>query len=135
MCFDEKGAGNTEQCVELALKTAAERNIRHIVVASGSGDTARLFIGAKGARVVCVTNAYGFKEPGKTKITDAARQELERAGIRVLAATLCSAARSGGISRSMAAWARWSCGPTPCACSARASRSAWRSRSWPWTRA
>ena len=33
MYFDEKGAGNTEQCVVLALKTAAERNIRHIVVA------------------------------------------------------------------------------------------------------
>lgn len=99
MYFDEKGAGNTEQCVVLALKTAAERNIRHIVVASGSGDTARLFIGAKGARVVCVTNAYGFKEPGKTKITDAARQELERAGIRVLAATHVLSGAERGISR------------------------------------
>lgn len=99
MYFDEKGAGNTEQCVALALKTAAERNIRHIVVASGSGDTAGLFIGAKGAHVVCVTNAYGFKEPGKTKMTDAARQELERAGIRVLAATHVLSGAERGISR------------------------------------
>lgn len=108
MYFDEKGAGNTEQCVVLALKTAAERNIRHIVVASGSGDTARLFIGAKGARVVCVTNAYGFKEPGKTKITDAARQELERAGIRVLAATHVLSGAERGISRKHGGVGRWS---------------------------
>ena len=95
MYFDEKGAGNTEQCVALALKTAAERNIRHIVVASGSGDTAGLFIGAKGAHVVCVTNAYGFKEPGKTKMTDAARQELCALVIRCLPQPVLSGAERG----------------------------------------
>lgn len=46
-----------------------------------------------------MTNAYGFKEPGKTKITDAARQELERAGIRVLAATHVLSGAERGISR------------------------------------
>ena len=42
---------------------------------------------------------HGFKEPGKTKITDAARQELERAGIRVLAATHVLSGAERGISR------------------------------------
>ena len=35
-------------------------------------------------------------EPGKTKMTDAARQELERAGIRVLAANPCAQRRGAG---------------------------------------
>lgn len=99
MHFEEKGAENTGQCVDLAIKAAAERNIRHIVVASGSGDTAKLFAGAGTAQVVCVTNAYGFKEPGKTKMTNAARDELERAGIRVLSTTHVLSGAERGISR------------------------------------
>ncbi|WP_022655002.1 pyruvate kinase alpha/beta domain-containing protein [uncultured Desulfovibrio sp.] len=99
MYFKEKGAENTTQCVAISVKTAAERNIRHIVVASGSGDTAKLFAGVGTVNVVCVTNAYGFKDPGRTKMTDAARDGLERAGIRVLATTHMLSGAERGISR------------------------------------
>lgn len=99
MYFAEKGVKNTEKCVELALKAAMERNIRHIVVASGSGETAERFKYANGVHVVCVTNAYGSKEPGKATITDAAREELKSAGIQVLAATHVLSGAERGISR------------------------------------
>lgn len=99
MYFAEKGVKNTEKCVELALKAAMERNIRHIVVASGSGETAERFKYANGVHVVCVTNAYGSKEAGKATITDAAREELESAGIQVLAATHVLSGAERGISR------------------------------------
>lgn len=99
MYFEEKGAANTMQCVDLAIKTAAARNIRHMVVASGSGDTAKLFAGLDTVNVVCVTNAYGFREPGKTKMTETARQELESAGIRVLTTTHVLSGAERGISR------------------------------------
>lgn len=99
MYFEEKGAANTRACVDMATKTAAERNIRHVVVASGSGDTARLFAGVGAAKVVCVTYAYGFREPGRAKMTDAVREELERAGIRVLSATHALSGAERGISR------------------------------------
>lgn len=99
MYFAEKGVENTETCVELALKAAAQRKITHIVVASGSGDTAKLFKNAKGVHVVCVTNAYGSREPGKAKIPAAARDELESAGIKVFAATHVLSGAERGISR------------------------------------
>lgn len=99
MYFAQKGRENTQKCVELALKTATQRKITHLVVASGSGDTAKLFINAIGAHVVCVTNAYGSQEPGKAKISAAAREELESAGIKVLAATHVLSGAERGISK------------------------------------
>ena len=68
--FEQKGTVNTEETLKIALKTAQERQM-DIVVASSEGDTAlRLMQMSKEAgfagKVVCVSCAYGSKEPGKT---------------------------------------------------------------------
>lgn len=42
MYFKSAGPHNTLKTIELAIKTAIERNINHIVVASCSGSTAKL---------------------------------------------------------------------------------------------
>ncbi len=100
MYFEEKGKGNTQACVELALKTAKERGIRHIVVASGSGSNARLFKeAAKDFNVVCVTCAYGMIENGKNIMDEAVRQELKDSGIQVLTTTHVLSGAERGLSK------------------------------------
>lgn len=103
MYFDTEGSVNTEKVVELAIKAAKENNIRHLVVASNTGATARLFIGS-GLEVTCVTHAYGFGLPGTNEMEPKVREELSAAGIKVLTTThvLSGAERSlstrfGGI--------------------------------------
>ena len=39
MYFKNKGKENTKETIELAMKTAKERNIKNIVVASSTGYT------------------------------------------------------------------------------------------------
>jgi hypothetical protein len=86
MYWDRMGKENTEGTAKLALEAAKKNNIKHIVVASNSGSTAELFAG-KGIDIVCVTHAYGFREPGKNEMEDEARQKLIDKGIRVMTAT------------------------------------------------
>jgi hypothetical protein len=84
MYFDSTGRENTKETAELALRTAEERGIRHIVVASNTGETARMLINDRGISVTMVTHAYGFAEDGKNELADEARAELESKGIRVV---------------------------------------------------
>lgn len=99
MYFINKGAGNTEECVKAAIETAKTRNIKHIVVASSHGDTAKLFKDEKDLNVVCVAYAYGFSEPGKNPMTAEIVNELNEKGIRVLSTTHVLSGAERGISR------------------------------------
>lgn len=67
--FEKTGPVNTEETLNIALKTATERNL-DIVVASSEGDTAlNLMQKAKEAgfagKIVCVSCAYGSKHREK----------------------------------------------------------------------
>ena len=99
MYFNEKGNINTEKCTELVIKAAEDRNIKHIVVASNSGDTAKLFKNLKDVNIVCVTHAYGFGEPGKNEISNEVVDELKREGIKVLTTTHVLSGAERGISK------------------------------------
>jgi len=83
MYFTKPGKGNTEKTIELALKAAKERDIRHIVIASTSGESARLLAGS-GLNVVCVTHVNGFSEKGKHEISAEIRADLVKEGVQVL---------------------------------------------------
>jgi len=99
MYFDSTGRENTRQTVELALRTAEERGIRHIVVASNTGETARMLINDKGIGITMVTHAYGFAEDGKNELPDEVREELESKGIIVLTTTHVLSGAERGIRR------------------------------------
>lgn len=99
MYFDQKGTVNTEACVELALNTARERNLRHIVVGSSSGSTAGLFRGHPELNVVCVSLAYGYGKDGGTTISADVMNELTHDGIRVLNTTHVLSGAERGISK------------------------------------
>jgi hypothetical protein len=99
MYFKHMGNGNTAKVVELALRTAEERGIRHIVVASSSGETAKLLRNDKGIGITMVGYAYGFGGDGKNQLSDEAREELEKMGIRVLTASHVLSGAERGISK------------------------------------
>lgn len=99
MYFNEKGKVNTNKCVELAIKTAVDRKIEYVVVASNSGNTAKLFSGKENLNIVCVTHAYGFSEPDKSEISQDALEELKAKGIKVLSTTHVLSGAERGISR------------------------------------
>ena len=99
MYFYEKGNGNTKKCIELALNAAAEKNIKNIVVASNTGATAMLLKGIPHLNIVCVTHAYGFREPGKTEMEDSVREALNSEGIKVFTTTHALSGAERGISK------------------------------------
>lgn len=86
MSWDQPGAQNTETTLELAMKRAQELRIKHLVVASCSGDTARRLIG-QGFDVTCVTHHVGFAAPGEDEMSADTRQYLASQGIKVLTTT------------------------------------------------
>ncbi len=86
MYWDKAGKDCTNDTVSLVLETAKRNNIKYIVVASNSGDTAELFAN-KGFEVVCVTHVNGFKKAGENEIEVEARQRLHDMGVKVLTTT------------------------------------------------
>lgn len=99
MYFSQKGQENTAATIEAAIRVAKERGIRHIVVASGSGETAKLLTGIKDLHVTCVTNAYGYSEDGKSKMPEATRKELKDKGITIVTASHVLSGVERGISK------------------------------------
>jgi hypothetical protein len=84
--FESRGKSNTEETARLALQRAKDAGIKHIVVASNTGFTARHFI-EQGVSVVCVTHHVGFRGPGLDEMGPETRRELKEAGVQVLTTT------------------------------------------------
>lgn len=99
MIFDKPGRHNTAETAALAISTAKERGIKHIVVASNEGDSALAFKGLDGINVVCVTHANGFREKGENEMSGETRVLLETSGIKVLTTTHVLSGAERGISR------------------------------------
>lgn len=99
MYFDKSGPENTEECLKLAVKTAKERGIKDIVIASNSGRTAQLLKDEKEWNIVWVSSAYGFSAPGKNTISEEIEKELVSAGIKILTTTHVLSGAERGISR------------------------------------
>lgn len=86
MYWENPGESNTDKTLELAVKRAAELNIKHLVVASNSGDTCRKLLG-RGLNLVCVTHHIGFQGPGKDEMEEGTREYLRQQGVKVLTTT------------------------------------------------
>jgi hypothetical protein len=98
MYFQNKGKENTAKTIAFAKTAAIERGIKHIVVASNSGETAILLEGTP-VNIVCVSHAYGFLENGKNEMPDEMRQKLSDSGIKVLSAAHVLSGAERGISK------------------------------------
>lgn len=89
MIWPQAGPENTEQTLRLAVETARNRCIGHLVVASNTGATVRkaLEIGTGDLCVVCVTHHVGFEGPGIDEMPPDERRYLAERGVKVLTTT------------------------------------------------
>lgn len=109
MYFSTSGPDLTGQTISLCLDRAQELDIRHVVVATTTGATAREFLSQARRRglqlyrasagsdagavpagmlnLVAVTHHVGFKEPGQDEIPAEVRRQLAAEGVRLLTAT------------------------------------------------
>lgn len=100
MYWDTSGKQNTEKTLEVVKRTIKERDIKHVVVASSTGYTAKLFSEANlGANLVCITHVVGFEAPGKMQFPEKLRQKLISSGVKVHTATHVLSGVERAISR------------------------------------
>lgn len=96
--FENPGVENTDDTLRIARERAEQLNIRKIVVASTTGDTAVKAVEAfKGRQVIIVTHSTGFKEPNEQELTEENREIVESKGGLIVTA----AHAFGGLSRSL----------------------------------
>lgn len=84
--FAQVGPANTDETIRAALDYAEQHDIRHIVVASCRGNTAKKLLGC-GREVTVVTHMAGFKERGCQPFPEDLRRELVDNGMNVLTTT------------------------------------------------
>lgn len=84
--FDEAGEGNTDEALDIALKTAKQLHIGKVVVASTRGITAvragEKFEGT-GIEIIAVGHQYGFREAGKTPFLEENLAKARALGVKV----------------------------------------------------
>jgi len=100
--FEKAGAeGNTDECLDLALKTAKKLDIKKVVVASTSGATAvkagEKFKGT-GIAVIAVAHQYGHRDmPGKTLFLEDNLAKAQALGVKVHCGTDLLTATSAAL--------------------------------------
>ncbi|MCS7144525.1 MAG: hypothetical protein NZ879_05830 [Archaeoglobaceae archaeon] len=106
--FEKPGEENTEETLKLAFERAKELGIRHIVLASSYGETAKKALKylSEDLKLVVVTYHTGFLEEGKNSMDPETENFLRNKGIVVVRQShvLSGIERSitrkfGGISR------------------------------------
>lgn len=83
--FDEEGNDYTDELI-MAVKDKLESsdNIKRILIASSSGESALKLYGAVGddVEIINVTHHMGFSGPNESDITDEMIEKLEKVGIK-----------------------------------------------------
>lgn len=85
--FDSPGAENTDAVVRCVLDRLDQGGIRHVVVATTTGETGVRFLEAledRAVQLVGVTHHMGFREPNQIELEPALASRLRERGTRVL---------------------------------------------------
>jgi hypothetical protein len=86
--WSRAGKENTLGTVKCAVKRAKELKIRHAVIASCTGYSARILLReAPGLKIVAVSHQAGFAKPGGQEMSPKVRDFLTRSGVAVFTAT------------------------------------------------
>jgi len=84
--YFQKEEDGTDKALQLALDTAKGFEIKSVVLASTSGNTAtkaaKMFKGS-GVNLFIVGHQYGMREPGKTRFTKENIEMVEKLGFKV----------------------------------------------------
>lgn len=101
--FDRPGPANTEDAASLAVERACELGISKVIVASTSGETARIFhqvLSGSGLELIVVTHVVGFTTPGVWEFSEEAARMLEEDGVRIVTGTHVLSGLERALSRS-----------------------------------
>ncbi|MFA7695850.1 MAG: pyruvate kinase alpha/beta domain-containing protein [Methanoregula sp.] len=112
--FDKPGPVNTKDAARFAIERAKELNLKTLVVASSSGETARVFFDAMkgtGLSLVVVTHVMGFTKAGEWEFSEQTASDLRGHGVKIVTGThalsgleraLSKSPKVGGASRTEA---------------------------------
>ena len=101
--FDTPGPANTKDAARFAVERARELKLKKIVVASSSGETAKVFFDAmkgSGISLVVVTHVMGFSKPGVWEFDERTAEELRKNGVTIVTGTHALSGLERAISRS-----------------------------------
>ncbi len=89
MLWSFPGTTNTPETIAAAVEACRQAELKHIVVASNTGNTIYKLLehDVSGLNIVCVTHQVGFKEPGEHEMTEATRKDLGAKGVSFLTTT------------------------------------------------
>ena len=83
--FDKAGIINTDEVLKLAKERYKELRLKHVIVASSSGDTAvkalRYF---KSEELCIVSSRYGLRSPGKNSFSKKNLEILKKYGVKIV---------------------------------------------------
>ena len=86
--WSKAGKENTLGTVQRAVKRARELKIKHAVIASATGASAKILLKqAPGLKIVAVSHQAGFAKPGGQEMSPKVRDFLTRNGVTVFTAT------------------------------------------------
>ena len=100
--FDFPGKQNTGQVLDAVAERIKKGGIKHVVVASGTGETGKLAVAKlneKGVRVVVVTEHCGAVKEGECEMSQEVEGALTNAGAKVVRATHVLSGLERGINR------------------------------------
>lgn len=89
--FEKPGKMNTNRCLEIVKKELAERQYKHVVLASTSGETGLLFakhLKDTGVNLVVITHCYGFKEPNTIEMSEETMNQIKASGAKLYTGTM-----------------------------------------------
>jgi len=101
--FDKPGAANTADAARFAVDRAKELNLKTIVIASSSGETAEKFFSAmegEGLDLVVVTHVVGFTKPGEWEFPAERAEKLRKKGVKIVTGTHALSGLERALSRS-----------------------------------
>lgn len=102
--FDKPGPANTENVLEKVVERLSKGDIKHLVIASSTGATAKKFISrlaGMGVRIAVVTSHCGFEKEGECEMSPDIEAELVSAGARVVRASHVLSGVERSISRTL----------------------------------
>jgi hypothetical protein len=88
--FDAPGSQNTESVLDVVAERIKKGGIKHVVVASDSGETGKKMLSrlnGTGVKLIIVTEACGSEEEGKSIMEAGVEKSLRESGATIVQAT------------------------------------------------
>lgn len=87
----------TDIIIELAALKAKEFNIKHVVIASNTGETIKKAVG-KFDNIAWITHAFGFSKPNEFEYSQETKEELLQKGVKILTTSHILSGAERGLS-------------------------------------